>query len=86
MIEIECLRCHKKHYPKSLEKTLLCCSNKAGVTRLIVEIVDYIETSSRWFAVTKVAAVRSIMPDLTPEECERMRKDTIAKMTRSRKT
>lgn len=59
MLEIECKRCHAKHFPRRLGKSLICsCTYRPGMhTALIVEVHDA-EAGERWFTVTNQATVR----------------------------
>ena len=59
MIEIECKRCHARHYPRTLRRSLLCCSRRNGVTRLVAALEDP-KTGHRWFTVTNAAVVRDV--------------------------
>lgn len=58
-LEIECKRCGRKHYPRTLARSLVCCSTPSGVTRLITEFHDP-ETGRRWSTVMSKTIVRFI--------------------------
>ncbi len=56
-IEVACGWCGKRHTVKTLASTLLCCSVRAGVRRLIVE-AENPKTGARWFEITNGTMVR----------------------------
>ena len=66
ILQIECKRCGRKHYPKTLMRRLLCCSTTRGPRRLVSVFRDPM-SGATWYVPSNAAIVRVFRGKKLPE-------------------